>query len=470
MNLSNIFLPVFSFLKTGTKYFTSLSWLVKDAIKDHRLSSFGVIISNFIGVSTGVAAFSLIVSFIKYRIEGKVISFKGIKLPEPPPGIEGLLVVGGIALLIGLISASLIYISKWGTLRICKSYHKICILKFIEIMSKNNSPPKETIPFILPKHGLHHIPTIYCRYVAFTYRFFLEVTLPLITLTFSLCALIFLDYVVALSLLPFSIVYFFPIYKLNRFSAKTQGLYLKYIGDFVPWIRRINHNLNGCGNQNIKNNISQLFFKSNELENLTSSLYNRILLTFSTDFLSRLFLVICMVWLFFIFGIQVVKDERSWLSILTFIIALRFTGSSLQQVVAKFINISRFYPAVDAYRKFATFYLLENKKIQNTKTVNNTKKHVSITGPKIDGSKVNEEINTGEASIIFIAPPLSIVKIDKLLNKSFSFDFNSVLLNATYNINDNPIAELKVRENILGIKTNEELVQKIINIFDDSRC
>jgi hypothetical protein len=440
-------------------------------LADTKLYGALILAANFVGVSTGVMAFSLIASFIKFRAEGKVIAFRGIKLPEPPGGLSGLLLYGGLALAAGLMSAGLIYGSKWAINKVSRHYHKLCIVRAIKCLSVLSPETIGKLNFLSPKHGPKHIPTIYSRYVAFSYRFFLEASLPLITLAFSMCVLVYLDAFITASLIPFAVIYLIPLYRVNVRSAKAQGKYLASVVDFFQWVKRTIGVLAESDNPRLRSINPELVSKTPVLEKTTKALYDRLLLRFRADFLSRILLVICMVWLFVVFGWRVLKYERSWLSILAFTVALRFTGASLQQVVSRFVSISRFYPSVELFRKF----LEASQKDETSQPVSSDvdkidSNTISFSCPfcSLPGTCGQGELVRGTAAFALAPEPRVKKRMKNLLIAIAEETRHSERLahSTYYHISDQLIESLSIIENILGDQWTESDVRDLEKAFD----
>lgn len=342
------FIKKYKFLNSLFEFTRNIFLVSKFGIERDKKKILLIIIANFLGTLTAASTFGILLGYARQKISGKIISFKGVQLPELE-GYFGLIVFGLAALVFGILSALSTYWSQKEILKLSQIYHKDIMARAIVAFNKNvfnKNLTKKNAQFLTKSHDRRYIPTIYANYVSITFKTVLDTIQPIIVLVFSVSVLFYLNISASIILLPSIIIYGLYIVKLSKVNSTYQGRYLSKISELNPKIFEILNILKDNPNPFYEKELFSKILDEWKIKELLFPFYGRILSSYKSNMYTNIFLVISMVILFVYFGGLTIQEKISWTAIITFLIALRFAGQSMKKVSVLVVNISKFYPSV----------------------------------------------------------------------------------------------------------------------------
>lgn len=465
-------MSIYSYFIKVKLYANHLWWLLGDGLHGNKLTSILAALAAFWGVGSAAGSFVLVIAFVKMKISNTPFVYKVITLPVPHAGFQGVLVYGGGALILGLLSATCIYLSKCINLNVTRKYHSRLITDSIVRVSRPSSKVVlEGLPYLASKHKSHHIVVVYTRYVAFAFRSILDMSLPGTFLLVSVLVLFLLEPFVTLIIIPLFLGYCIPSYLINRDTARAQKKYLESMPEFNLWVNDYFSNINKTDNEYIGQNFSNKY-SGLPSDTALASLYRRIVSNFRAEYLSKCFFVISLTVLFVLLGWQALDGTKDWIHIVTYFVALRVAGSSLSQLSIRFVTVSKFFPAID-------FFIKLRRKTE--KSFAKEKVGGKFTGEMLSLSDPGGTVSggSGQVSIIEIqlgkplcalvndaSNPFLYDELSSAVLKGLPSRYSKSLRVATH-CDPAPFLYLSVLENIGGDQSTSKEAERIRSILEE---
>jgi ABC-type multidrug transport system fused ATPase/permease subunit len=267
--------------------------------------------------------------------------------------LRSLLLVGAAVFFAGVAGSLSLYWSQKLTIKCVRKFHRQLLKDSIArfwICKKQNK--FENVRLLSEKHHPINIVQIYTRYCSLCLRILLDGILPFFVVVFSFIFLFYTDYIITLTLIPFALLFVLLIYPLGRKNSNYQKQYLSNISEFNKSIRElIDRSVNSSNNLFKQDFFVSDFLDRSSLAEMLEGFYGRMLSSKKAVFLTQLVLVASIVWLFIFFGYSAAKDQHSWSTILSYLLALHVASRGLKPLSSALVNMGRFLPAVEALQE-----------------------------------------------------------------------------------------------------------------------
>ncbi len=327
-------------------------WLLKTGCSGRERSVAGIVVYGFLGVGLYAFSFALLIAYARFQIDGQAASIRGIVV-QFPPGMPGVLYCAAGAFFLGILSGSCTYLGQKGILKITRLFHYATVEKTLVLYRQRLFRQQlDNLEFLTRQHGLQHLPSIYCNYLAISLKIVLEAIQPLLTLVFTLLVLFYLNFRASLLLLPVVTLYLAVISGVGRKAVSLQGDYLSRLAKvnprFMQFFTFADHNSSPVVGRDFPGRL----LEDVRFDDILYPFYERILVTFRSAYFSHIFLTVSTVGLFIIFALKFEDFKTSWSSIIVYLLALRFCGQSFKKLSTLFVSLSRFFPVIRVYHAY----------------------------------------------------------------------------------------------------------------------
>ncbi len=329
------------------RYGPPLGWLVRRGFAGRWKYLLGIVGANVVGVTTGASAFGLILVYVRAQASGPEDRMSGIAAFIASHWGTGVGVYAAAALVLGAVSAGCTYFAARGALHIARDFHAATVREAV-LNAGRGDCETDDIAMLAPSHGARHIPGLYARHAATVLRLLLEAVLPLVTSVVAVGALVYIDPLITLSLLPPAIVGILVLGRLSRRGARLLRRYQEKASEIAPLVSET-FGAGGGGDAE-----SDALSSSEVLRDTLESLYDQTLLSRQVQLTNRVLQVVSVAWLVFLFGRHLERGTAGWSSILVYLIALRYAWQCVGRLAVLVVEIARFMPSVEVCARFVT--------------------------------------------------------------------------------------------------------------------
>jgi len=338
--------------KSAERFLSVLKWLLNDVFENRMGRFVLLILVNVVGVATSTAAFTLLVAYVRFQSSGGPSkSFHGV-LRFMAPVLSNRVTGFGICIFIlGVFSALCLYLAQHLTLRIVHDYHKNAVAQATAFITTVKID-RLNVSLLASRHQYRHLTTLYARYTANFLRLLFESILPLATSLFAFSVLFYLDIRITLSLIPFGVFYGAYFFHLTQQAATTLKNYQSDTSEAGPFMNGTVAALKDSSNPLLFHTIMRHVHKNSAFSNTLEGLYEQTRLSRKITFVNRVFQIAMMAWIIIAFGHTQGKGSAAWVSILAFLIALRYAWQSLMKLSTLSMEIGKIFPVVEVFSRF----------------------------------------------------------------------------------------------------------------------
>lgn len=258
----------------------------------------------------------------------------------------------GLLTLAGMISAAALFASFHLGVQSVIRYQISVVSRLLERINDDADASWLSVVEDQPKAKIHRILKLSVQLTGLVVRRLSRMLIPLMTFIVSFFALIQLDGALLLNLIPLAVLYVVVLYFINRHAARVQV--------------RLS-NLAGVANRSLGLIIDDMLtrrqlFSNETVEQVRASEYP----TFSALRYQRRLAEVHVVWLntlFLVLGTAVIvlsfthyqsDGSIDWMSLILFLVALRYAASGLQEMAAATVSFSRFLPETELVHRVLT--------------------------------------------------------------------------------------------------------------------
>lgn len=343
------------------RYRGTVAWIIRDTLRAAWRRVVVVLLLNSAGVLSATGSMGLVLRYIHWAQQAKPTPFKwaGFTLLERP-GVWPVVIVAILALFLGVSSAYLIYAGDRALLHLVRQAQT----RFMRSMLQNLRRRRLGTLMLEYERRLGEAPAPMdllvagSRYSAFALRSLIQLFLPTMTLLVSLIALVAIDWLMTTVLVVLASLYLLPLYRINESVARHHRQYRRTTRH-VP--RAIGSSLTvmvGTSGpvRDFSPGSDDDIFERPEFQEMQDGLFGRMLATKRLVLLNSTFLIGFVTLILLAFSRE---DAIAWTSLLAYLIAVRFTWSSVRQVTALLTNFNQIYIEVE---RVATFIRLAEER------------------------------------------------------------------------------------------------------------
>ncbi|MBF2089716.1 MAG: hypothetical protein IGR80_00895 [Synechococcales cyanobacterium K44_A2020_017] len=331
-------------------YFFRVGWLVLDCWHYFKLRIFGVVVLNWIGVTSAASVFGGFILYVRYLESGQPLTVLGIDIQLETPYM---LAISAISLLcLGIMSSVCLYQTDWLIARLVVAYQKRSVYRLFEVASDPayqgwqkllDGPPSQAMQFLLSTS----------RASAIALKGLLGGILPALKFILALIFLVSTSVNLTALLIPLVLIYFIPLYQANHWVMQRQDDYSKLNR---PAQKNVSQSLDNVlethASYEQKMAHTQRVLESPEYQKASLLFYARHLVTSRLRLINTLFFTVCLISVFTFFAFSQTYGEHRWSNLLIYLFALQLAFSGLQQITTVIGRMSRLLPIYKYYVDF----------------------------------------------------------------------------------------------------------------------
>lgn len=333
-------------------YLSRVKWLARDVWSTFGPRILGVAAINLLGVACAMASMGGAFMIARRLEKGKAIDLYGLRIEHL--GETGTLAIlaGGIALL-GVLSAGLLYLAQWLIERIAAAHQMRNTARLLRVVTDRAYRGWPMLVEGDPRRTVLHMATTGLRMTGLSVIALLQMILPIAVFAASAIALVVIDPIVTLCLLPVAAIYLLPLLLINRGVVRLQ----KRVAEATAASRQaidagLRLVIDASPAEAIRQSWAAHALDDPEHIQAARLLSHRRLSVQRIQAANTVVFVLAILGLLMFFGQATQAGERTWAEFLMYLVALRFLVGAIRQVTAKFIRLSRFHGAYRAYTEF----------------------------------------------------------------------------------------------------------------------
>jgi ABC-type multidrug transport system fused ATPase/permease subunit len=387
--------------------------LFTDSMLRFKGTVFLVILADFAGISLQITAIGQGIYYARLLEKGGSFSLRGIEF-DPRSSLQLLFLFAIGIMSTMLISAGITYFARSKSLYLSRIYEELCIRRALRLTAASKSLSiVQSSPFVDDIDMMRLLGSD-ARLCGRSFLRILILFIPMMTFIFSLGVLLWTNYILSIFLLIPTVLFSIMLMKANRLAASSFLGYEQSAIDTAAEKRGIIERLKGltASTDQVDTWVSA-YFKSGQIKN-NLDCYEQFLRTTETSHLiNTVMLSIGMFIILLFLGWKAILQNSRWSDLMIYLVAFRYTSSSMRQVSANVIALSRFYPQIKRF--FAFLDLNESYLTENTVTLNDLK--VMSDRFTLTGNLNSVELKPG-ARVGIISPiPLNLYNVTWMMAK-----------------------------------------------------
>lgn len=374
----------------ASKYRTVLWWMLKDAYTVFKKEILIVLFSSMFGVFIQGSALTLILRYTSYLQHDKPIMFLDFIFPSRATAT--FISMALISLILLIISAYLIYLSKKIAAALSVDYEEYCSKRIYSMIGPKpivELKDPNSIRFLAGISRSQSNSAVGCGRALLTV---LNGSHPSIVAIGMSGFLLYLNYKMSLIMFFFLIIFAIYHYKLNIKVVENERRLHEVELDARKELRNLFYELRMVGDKSsfLKNDIEKAYKSKNVSARFDGHRIRRVSVS-KADFISNLMIAVAVTVIFVYLGSEALEGNANWGEVIVYLVALRITVMGLRSVLNTIAVYARWYPRVSAFRRICGVYKDNNQAapdnpelvIVNFKKTGNIKKIVIRPGDKI---------------------------------------------------------------------------------------
>ncbi len=337
----------------GGRYARSLSWLVWRGLRIAPIRVVLIVLANAFGVLTAASSYGLILQYARCMQSGESLIIRGLTLARPGQW-QGVFLVAGCTIALGLSSAGAIYAAQALILSIARAFETFCRSLLLGALGPDPARRWSAMlgdPRVTPV--VVRMMNVGARFCAFSLRFALQGVLPLLTLLAASAFMLWQAPLLTVLLVPFALAYLPVLFLINRAIARRYQLYQGHYGVAALQIRQqVEAMLHTNSPTTDKDFAGRELLDGQAHATGQRGFYRHMLFGETLQLANSGFFILCMIFLFLYFASPWKVAGGSWAELIAVLIALRFVWKGLRQTTAVLGGISRYHPEL---HRFVTF-------------------------------------------------------------------------------------------------------------------
>lgn len=333
-------------------YLSRVRWLARDVWSTFGPRVLGVAAVNLLGVACAMASMGGAFLIARRLEKGEAIDLLGLRIEHL--GETGTLtIIASLIALLGVLSAAFLYLAQWLIERIAAAHQKRNAARLFRVVT---DPAYRGWPALVegdPRRTISRMASTGLKMTGLSVIALLQMILPIAVFLASAAALVVIDPVVTLGLLPVAAVYLLPLLLINRGVVRVQ----KRVAEATSESRQsidagLRLAIDASAPHVIKQSWAEHALEGPEHARAARLLSHRRLSVQRIQAANTVVFVLAILGLLIFFGHATRTGERTWSEFLVYLVALRFLVGAIRQVTSKFIRLSRFHGAYRAYTEF----------------------------------------------------------------------------------------------------------------------
>jgi hypothetical protein len=334
------------------RYARTVSWLVGDALRADAMRIVQVFGLNAAGIALAAGSMALVLRYVQWAQKPHPLGLFGVSIADRPSiGLTG--AVALLSLILGLGSAILIYTADRSLLEALRATQRRIMGRLLVAYGQ----PSVGVAMLEFERRLGEAPSPMDmmnaggRYAAFALRSILQLFLPGMTLLVALASLVWIDAAMTLGLAALAVTYLVPLYLINRSVARHHRTYRQANRRVPRAMRDVLSVLVGTAGPTRDRSVAvgEAVLGGPDFQELQDALFGRMLGARTLNLLNACFLILFITLILLTFA---TKETISWPSLLAYMVALRFTWSSVRIVTGLLTSFNQIFVEVE---RVATF-------------------------------------------------------------------------------------------------------------------
>jgi ABC-type multidrug transport system fused ATPase/permease subunit len=335
----------------GKNYFTVLKWVLSDYHRREAGAFWLVQLLMAVSVVMGLAWLLGIIAGLNQLNDGtylKELNLAFIETIFAWPMWQWV----GLLSLAGMISAAALFASFHLGVQSVIRYQISLVSRLLERINDDQDANWLSVVEDQPRAKIHRILKLSVQLTGLVVRRLSRMLIPLITFVVSFLALIQLDGGLLLNLIPLAVLYVVVLYFINRHAARVQVRLTNIAG---PANRSLGVIIEDMLTRNrIYSPQTEDQVRQSEYPAFSALRYQRRLAEVHVVWLNTLFLVLGTAVIVLSFSHYQADGSIDWMSLILFLVALRYAASGLQEMAAATVSFSRFLPETELVHQVLT--------------------------------------------------------------------------------------------------------------------
>lgn len=343
---------MYKFIETLSRYKQIFFLLLSDTFYRYRKNVALIVASSLLGVGAQVGAIAILVYYVRLLENGESVSFYVFSF-LPQKNLDLLLIVAACILIALVISAFLIYYSRYHILKLGRKYEIFCSKRILAILSSG-------CKIIIPKDESNHndvyvikLAKSYSRYCNRVLQILLSIFFPAVTLCFAFTTVIYYNPVLTMVLIVPGLIYIIFLYRTNVEAARNSMQMENTAGGAGKEFRALLEIVKSAlGRITGKEPWLDNYYNTGATRKHLDAYEGRLRAVETSTFISNLFLAVCLFLVLLAMGGKTILQGQGWSELLVYVLALRFALVSLKQLTRLMTSINLFYPQFSRYFQF----------------------------------------------------------------------------------------------------------------------
>jgi hypothetical protein len=380
-----------NFLIKLQQYTAIIKGLLIDSLLRFKGKSFAVLLSGFLGITFQVQAIGLSIYYAKAIEKGDTLALLGYEFAIRS-SLPFLFLAGTGVLVSLLISAWMIYYSRFGILRLGRMYEEVCSTRLLSLFGSSLKVWSPSNQGFSSDSSILRLARTDARYCGRVFRLLLGAIVPFITLMVAIAALMYIN-----TLLTLLIIFLMGVsaafqYRVSLAGARNSVLMEEASGKASLEYRKIIQLYKESPAVTVSSeHLVNSIFKKGVVKQFFDAYEGRLNAVKKSMFVSDVLLAIAIFAILLSMGSSIIHEKAGWGGLIIYLVALRYMLVNLKEAVSRITSINRFFPQLNRY-----FQFLENTK-SLTRFSGSGPEHykTSVSSHPIHGSLHNWEIHKG---------------------------------------------------------------------------
>ena len=339
------------------RYLAFWAWFIPDSLWRFKGASALVFVTGFLGVAFHVQAAALAVTYAKSVSSGAPFSLSriGLDWSYAPRTSIALLSMACVGILVSFIAAAVcIFISRRGSVKLNRHYNELCTRRALEILSGNAFAVSGLEGYEVGSDKyFQRLAVADSKQCGRVLRLVLGITIPSISLCFSLLVLVYLEPLLTILVLLCVAMVVYCQQWISHRAAKHSILYERYTSEAA---RSVGRYVRGCKNICMRDCADgdriDALINSDSFQKYLDSYEVRIRAVDESHLVSGVAMGAILALVLLFMGGGIIEQEAGWGRLLVYLVAVRVAMSNLHSVFGLLTSINRFFPQVNRYGLF----------------------------------------------------------------------------------------------------------------------
>jgi hypothetical protein len=335
------------------RYFAAAAWLLRDGLQGSLRTVLMIGTSHVVGVGAAACSLGLLFQFARRAEQGNPLQLGTLTLPTD--NALGALIVSGMALFAGLLSALCLYTAELAVHGLARRYQRRCIRRVGAVAGR---PDVGRVTMAVSARtgqpvSLAGLAQSTSRFCAYALRSLLRTGVPTMYTVLAVSYLIYLNWQTTAVLLACVVFYLVPLIVINRRVAEQHRTYRRTSREVMSTLRRGLRSLESTSGPVCDEALwAPAVLDNPEFDRMQDALYGRLLAGKKVELLNGSFIALSLFAIFVAAVLAAGGTGISWATLLVYLVALRIAWTGIRGVTGSLITVNRFFHEFELFGTF----------------------------------------------------------------------------------------------------------------------